>query len=257
MLKDKLIISLGALAAGISLTASAEQKITVLAAASLSNAMTEITAAYEKEQAVNIQTSFAASSALAKQIGKGAPADIFMSADTKWMTYLQDKNLINPSSRINLLGNKLVVIAPKGKAFKVEMSKNFNFPGAFTGRLCTAETESVPAGIYARQALKSLNWWDPVKTRIVGTQDVRAALVFVERAECSAGIVYETDARISGKVDTVAVFPETSHEPIVYPLALVKNAAPHATRFYEYLKSEKAQAIFNKYGFTRIMPGKP
>jgi molybdate transport system substrate-binding protein len=238
----------------ISLVSNAQDKVTIFAAASLTNAITDIAAQYEKEKSVQIQTSFASSSTLAKQIEKGAPADIFISADTKWMSYLQDKALLKVDSRVNLLGNQLVLIAPKNRAFKVEMDKNFNFAGAFAGKLCTGELESVPAGIYAKQSLKNLNWWDSVKLRIVGTQDVRAALIFVERGECDAGIVYATDAKVSNKVEVISAFPDASHDLIVYPLALVKNASAEATDFYDYLKSEKAKSIFIKYGFTISLP---
>ncbi len=251
MFKNKLIPSLSALLLCLSMSAGAEQKITVFAAASLTNAITEIAAAYEKDKAVKIQTSFASSSTLAKQIEKGAPADIFISADTRWMDYLQDKRSIDAASRTDLLTNHLVLITPKGKAFKIEMNKGFNFAGAFNGRLCTGDTESVPVGIYARQSLKYLNWWDSIKTRLVGTQDVRAALVFVERGECGAGIVYETDAMVSSKVDTVARFPDNSHDPIIYPLVLTKGASVEAQDFYQYMKSESAKTIFIKYGFNR------
>lgn len=252
MFKNRLLSCLALCVMSISLAVQAEQKVTVFAAASLTNAIQEIAAEYEKEKTVNVQTSFASSSTLAKQIEQGAPADIFMSADTKWMSYLQERSLIDPGSRTNLLGNHLVLIAPKGKTFKVEMDRKFNFGTAFNGRLCTGETESVPVGIYAKQALKNLGWWDAIKMRLVGTQDVRAALVFVERGECAAGIVYETDARVSTKVETVAIFPEASHEPVVYPLALVKGASPQATAFYQYMKGDKAKAIFTRYGFSRI-----
>lgn len=253
MFKKSLRLGLVTIASLISFVANAEQKITVFAAASLTNAISEIAAEYEKVQQANIQTSFAASSTLAKQIEKGAPADIFVSADTKWMNYLQDKKLIKAESKVNLLGNQLVLIAPKGKSFKVDMVKGFNLAGAFSGKLCTGELESVPVGIYAKQSLKNLNWWDSIKMRIVGTQDVRAALVFVERAECDAGIVYATDAKVSGKVENVAVFPDSSHEPIVYPLALLNNASQQAASFYDYLRSEKAKAIFAKYGFDTTL----
>jgi molybdate transport system substrate-binding protein len=236
----------------ISSIGHAEDKVTVFAAASLTNALTEISTAYEEEKAVKIQSSFAASSALAKQIENGAPADIFISADTKWINYLADKNLIKAESKVNLLGNHLVLIAPKGKSFKVQMDKGFNFANAFNGKLCTGETESVPVGIYAKQSLKALDWWDAIKTRIVGTMDVRAALVFVERGECDVGVVYETDAKVSEKVETIATFPENTHEPIVYPLTLIKSASPQSIGFYEYLKSEKAKGIFTKYGFNTL-----
>ena len=233
---------------------TAEQKITVFAAASLTEAVTQVAVEYEKEKSVQIQTSFASSSVLAKQIENGAPAEIFIAADNKWMDYLQEKNQLKPASRIALLGNHLVLITPKDKAFKVEMSKDFNFASAFYGKLCTGETESVPAGIYAKQSLNSLNWWDAIKTRIVGTQDVRAALAFVARGECDAGIVYVTDAKVSNKVESIAIFPESTHEPIVYPLALLKNAGAQATDFYSYLQLAKAKAIFIKYGFSINTP---
>jgi molybdate transport system substrate-binding protein len=144
------------------------------------------------------------------------------------------------------------MIAPKGKAFKVQTDKTFNFANAFYGKLCTGEIESVPAGIYAKQSLISLKWWDQIKTRIVGTQDVRATLVFVERGECDAGIVYETDAKVSNKVEVLAMLPDDSHDPIIYPLALVQGAKPEAKDFFEYLKSEKAKVVFAQYGFTPI-----
>lgn len=250
MFKKSLRLGLVTVASLISFAANADQKVTVFAAASLTNAISEIAAEYEKSQQANIQTSFAASSTLAKQIEKGAPADIFISADTKWMNYLQDKNLIKKESKVNLLGNQLVLIAPKSKVFKVNMEKGFDLAAAFSGKLCTGELESVPVGIYAKQSLKSLDWWDDIKMRIVGTQDVRAALLFVERAECAAGIVYATDAKVSGKVEKIAVFPEETHEPIVYPLALLSHGSRQALAFYDYLKSEKAKVIFAKYGFN-------
>ncbi len=238
----------------ISIVSNAQDKVTIFAAASLTNAISDIATQYEKEQAVQIQTSFASSSTLAKQIEKGAPADIFISADTKWMNYLQDKALLKVDSRVNLLGNQLVLIAPKNRAFKVDMVKDFDIASAFSGKLCTGQIDSVPAGIYAKQSLMSLNWWDAIKMRIVGTQDVRAALIFVERGECDAGIVYATDAKVSNKVEVLSTFPETSHESIVYPLALVKTANAAATSFYDYLKSEKAKVIFRQYGFTTKQP---
>jgi len=236
----------------LSLHAHAEDKVTVYAAASLTNVLTEITAQYEREKGVKVVNAFAASSALAKQIENGAPADIFMSADTKWMSYLQDKSKIENGTRKDLLGNRLVLIAPKGKSFKVDFTKNFEFAKAFDGRLCTGELDSVPVGIYAKKALGNLGWWDSVKTRIVGAQDVRAALVFVERGECTAGIVYETDAKISTKVDIVGVFPESSHDPVVYPIGLVVGAQPASKGLLEYIASPKAGEIFTKYGFTLL-----
>lgn len=233
-------------------SAFAENKVIVFAAASLTNAMTEIASQYEAEKSVKVTNSFAASSALAKQIENGAPADVFVSADLKWMNYLKGKNKVAPESITKLLGNRLVLIAPKGQGFKVQMDKSFEFGKAFEGRLCTGDLESVPVGIYAKQALTNLNWWNAVKTRIVGTQDVRAALTFVERGECTAGIVYETDAKVSNKVEIIAAFPEDSHEPVFYPAALVAGAHKEGKDFLDYLHTSKAGAVFEKYGFTVI-----
>jgi molybdate transport system substrate-binding protein len=238
-------------------TAFADAKLTVFAAASLSNALTEISASYEANGTGKVISAFASSSVLAKQIENGAPADIFISADNKWMNYLQEKKLINNASRKDLLGNKLVLIAPKGRGFNVKLDKSFDLAKAFDGRLCTGDIDAVPAGIYAKQSLTYLNWWDSIKTRIVGAQDVRAALAFVERGECAAGIVYETDAKISTKVEIVATFPEQSHVPIVYPIAIVSNANMASTNklasdYLNYLQSPNAIAIFKKYGFSVI-----
>lgn len=234
----------------LTLVANAEDKVTVFAAASLTNALTEVSTQYEKQKATKIVHSFAASSALAKQIENGAPADIFISADSKWMNYAQDKKLIDIASRKDLLGNKLVIVAPKGRSFKVQFDKDFDFSKAFDGRLCTGDIDAVPAGIYAKESLTKLKWWDAVKTRVVGAQDVRAALVFVERGECAAGIVYETDAKISNKVDVVGVFPEETHSPIIYPIALVSNSKNKGNDYLLYLQSAEAIDIFKKFGFS-------
>lgn len=248
----KLLTTLAFMLAFISVPASAAPKVTVFAAASLSNAVSDIAKIYQKQTPHNIQTSFAASSALARQIEHGAPVDIFISADTQWMTYLQQKNLIQAASQVNLLGNQLVLIAPKSQPFNAKMRSDFNLATAFDGKLCTGDTNSVPAGIYAKQALQYFSWWETIKPRIVAMQDVRAALVSVERGECAAGIVYATDAKASSKVRVVADFPANSHAEIVYPLALVKNANPYAHDFYQFLMSDQARQIFNQYGFTTI-----
>lgn len=228
----------------------AEEKLTVFAAASLTNALTEVSQQYEKQQAAKVVHSFAASSALAKQIENGAPADVFISADTKWMNYLQDKQLIKVATRQEFLGNKLVLIAPKGRGFKISFDKSADFAKAFEGRLCTGDVEAVPAGIYAKESLTALGWWDGIKARVVGTQDVRGALAFVERGECNAGIVYETDAKVSDKVEIVSVFPEATHKPIVYPVAIIASSKQTDTPYLQFLQSDAAKAIFVKYGFS-------
>jgi molybdate transport system substrate-binding protein len=235
---------------GFSSNVFADSKITVFAASSLTNALTEISTKYEKETGVKIAHSFASSSVLAKQIENGAPADVFISADLKWMNYLQEKSLINKSSRKNLLANTLVLIAPKGQSFDVKFEEGFAFFKAFDGRLCTGDVESVPVGIYAKEALINLGWWKDIKSRIVGTQDVRGALAFVERAECHVGIVYETDTKVSSKVDLVGAFPESTHSPVLYPVAMTVNSKESAKDYLSYLQSDEAMNIFKKYGFN-------
>lgn len=227
----------------------AEEKLIVFAAASLTNALSEISANYEKETGIKISHSFASSSTLAKQIENGAPADLFISADLKWMNYLQDKSLIIKSSRKNLLGNQLVLISPKGKTFEVRFDKSFDLSKSFDGRLCTGDVEYVPVGIYAKEALTNLGWWKDIKSRIVGAQDVRGALNFVERGECNCGIVYQTDANISTKSELIGVFPEQSHSPILYPVATT-NTKNATVLYLTYLQSPAALGIFKKYGFN-------
>lgn len=230
----------------------AEQAVRLFAAASLTNAMTDIGAQWQQQGHPKPVLAFAASSTLAKQIEAGAPADVFASADEKWMDYLQQRKRIAAGTRISLLGNDLVLIVPKGARLPVRMTPAFDIAHAFTGKLCTGEPDVVPVGIYARQSLESLGWWNALKDRIVGTDDVRTALAFVERGECPLGIVYATDAKISSKVEVLARFPESTHKPIVYPFAEVQDARPAALAFLAYLKTPAATEIFERYGFNRL-----
>lgn len=234
-----------------SLSAQAAE-VTVYAAASLSHALKDIATAWQAAHQDTIKTSFAASSTLAKQIEAGAPADIFASADRQWMDYLAQRKLIDKASRRELLGNTLVLIAPASKPVTVVMQKN-RVP-EFSGRLCMGDPASVPAGIYAKQALQNLGWWTVLEKRHVGTEDVRTALSFVERAECLLGIVYETDAKISDKVVIAGRFPAGTHDAVVYPLALLPKASTSARNFFRYLQEAQAQAIFSRYGFVLLTP---
>lgn len=239
------------------LAAGAADPARIYAAASLTNAVTDIGAAWEKTGRPAPVLVFGASSALAKQVEAGAPADVFMSADLNWMDYLEQRGKLAAGSRSSLLGNTLVLIAPKGKAREVKMERGFDLAGAFKGKLCTGEPGAVPVGIYAKEALASLGWWDKVSGRIVGTDDVRTALAFVERGECPLGIVYATDAAISSKVEVVASFPAGSHKPVVYPVALVQGGRAEGGEFLQYVRSSPdAAAIFRKYGFT-LLESKP
>jgi molybdate transport system substrate-binding protein len=241
----------------VSLTGSLSAQaadVTVYAAASLSNALKDIATSWKlAHKDDDIRSSFAASSILAKQIEAGAPADIFVAADKKWMDYLADRGLIEKKSRRDLLGNTLVVIAPAEKLVTVNVQKGAVAPD-FSGKLCMGEPGSVPAGIYGKQALQSLGWWPVLEKRVVATEDVRTALAFVERAECLLGIVYETDAKVSRKVMIAARFPAGSHDPVVYPLALLPQASATAKDFFSYLQSPAASVVFQRYGFTVLKP---
>lgn len=228
-------------------TASHADGITVYAAASLTDAIKEISVRWHAIHTDTIKSSYASSSILAKQIEAGAPADIFVSADAKWMDYLAVRQLIIPSSRSNLLGNTLVMIAPASEPRSVLMAKG-KAP-ALTGRLCMGEPNSVPAGIYGKQALTSLGWWSALEKRVVATEDVRTTLAFVERGECPMGIVYETDARASKKVMVAGRFPSGLHDPVVYPFALLPNASPSAREFFIYMTGPEAQKVFVRHGF--------
>ena len=231
-----------------------EEPVRVFAAASLTSALNDIAAQWQRAGHPAPTLAFGASSALAKQVEAGAPADVFASADLKWMDYVDQRGRVDHVSRDNLLGNTLVLIAPNGHRFHARMQPGFRIAQAFTGKLCTGEPGVVPAGIYAKEALEKLGWWQPLQGRIVGADDVRTALTFVERGECGAGIVYATDARVSDKVEVIATFPAGSHAPIVYPVAKVTNARPEAAAFLRYLRTPQAMAIFRRHGFSVLKP---
>ncbi|MDV7612246.1 molybdate ABC transporter substrate-binding protein [Acinetobacter baumannii] len=232
------------------------ESVTVYAAASLTNAINDLEKIYEKQNKVEVKTSYAGSSTLAKQIEAGAPADIFISADTQWMDYLQNKKRVAANDRINLLGNRLVLITPKGQSLNIKLDKTTDPNKVFTGKICTGDTKSVPVGKYAKQAFTNLGWWSRIEPKLVETEDVRAALNFVARGECQVGIVYATDAAISKDVKVAGVFPENTHSPIIYPLGLIKKNS-NSAKFYQFLQSKQAKAVFKKYGFSVLAPAKP
>lgn len=230
--------------------AYANAEVTIFAAASLTNAINDINAVYEKQHKEKIRTSYASSGTLAKQIEKGAKADVFISADMAWGKYLQEKGKVVEGSYKHLLGNRLVLIAPKNSpTSSVKMDKSTDFSKILTGKLCTGNTGSVPVGKYAKQSLTYLGWWDSVTPKLVETEDVRAALNFVNRGECQLGIVYQTDVAVVKNVKTVGVFPLASHTPVVYPLVLI-NDNKDSRRYYQFLRSDTARAIYKKYGFS-------
>jgi molybdate transport system substrate-binding protein len=247
------VLAVMGLDAWIGRAAAAQTELVVFAAASTTNAVTDIGQLYAAGHPVRITPSFASSSTLAKQIENGAPADLYISANKKWMDYLQEKNLIDTPSRFDLLGNRIVLIVPMQSPVKhIEVAPGFPLAGLLgqDGRLSMGDPDHVPAGIYGKKALENLGAWDPVKDRLAPMKDVRAALVLVERAEAPVGLVYATDAAISKAVRVVGTFPADSHPPIVYPVAAVAGGKlAEARRFMDFLKSPEAAAVFKKYGF--------
>lgn len=225
--------------------------VTVYAAASLTSALQDLSK-MAKQRGIALRLSFASSSILAKQIAMGAPADVCFSANVKWMDFLADEKLIEPDTRVDLLGNALVVIAPKGDQ---KPWAEFRLPES--GMLALGDPSHVPAGIYARDALKKLGWWDALKNRIAPAMDVRGALTLVARGECALGIVYATDAAISDGVEVLATLPDSLLQmPISYPIAIVKGRrTPAVDAAMRFLQSDTAVAVFQRYGFRVLAVG--
>ncbi|MES4612036.1 MAG: molybdate ABC transporter substrate-binding protein [Ewingella sp.] len=247
------LIACSVLVAGLAAQAQAADKITVFAAASLTNAMQDIAAQYQKEKGVQVVSSFASSSTLARQIEQGAPADLFISADQQWMDYSISKQQIVENTRYTLLGNELVLVAAKiSKIDNVEIDDKTQWTKLLgDSRLAVGDPDHVPAGIYAKEALQKLGAWSTLEPKLARASDVRGALALVEREEAPLGIVYGSDAIASKKVKVVGTFPASSHKPVEYPMAIVKDhEKPEVRAFYDYLKTPAASAIFKQYGFA-------
>jgi molybdate transport system substrate-binding protein len=228
-------------------------ELVVFGAASLTNVLQDIGTAYTTQTGQHVSFSFAASSALARQIEAGTRADVFVSADEDWMDYLQTRKLIDPRTRHDIVMNRLVLIAPATSDIKLKIAPHFALAAALgKERLATGDPGSVPVGRYARAALTNLGVWSEVSAHIVPAEDVRSALAFVARGETPLGIVYETDAMVEKRVRIVDIFPEDSHAPITYPVALVATAKAGAGRFVGYLKGPEGRAVFAKYGFQNL-----
>jgi molybdate transport system substrate-binding protein len=241
-----------ALAAGSLAGVAAQAKdVTVFAAASLKNALDDVAAAWTRETGKKTVISYAASNVLAKQIEAGAPADIFFSADLDWMDYAASKNLIDLKSRVHLLANSLVLIAPKDSNVQVSLQSGIDLAAILgSGRLAMGNVDAVPAGKYGKAGLEYLRAWDGVKDKVAQAENVRAALLLVSRGEAPLGIVYRTDAVSDPNVKIVASFPEGSHPPIVYPVALTKESAnADAAELLAFMRSAKAKPLFVGQGF--------
>ena len=245
----KLIAALFLLA--MTTSSFAADQINVFAAASLKNALDEVSISWKADTTKNVTLTYAASNALAKQIEAGAPADIFVSADLTWMKYLIDKNLIAVGSDVKLLGNQIVLVAGKDSNFDLQIEKDFKLSDAIgASKLAMGNVDSVPAGKYGKAALENLGVWAAVESKVAQAENVRAALKLVDLGEASLGIVYATDAKADMAVKVIGTFPEDSHAPIIYPAGLVTASKnPDAAKFLKYLQSDKAKTIFEAQGF--------
>ena len=244
-------------AAGTVPAAAQGRDVLVFAAASLKNALDDIAAQWQRESGKKAAISYAASNTLIKQIEQGAPADIFISADLDWMDYGQQKGLIKPDTRSNLLGNRLVLVAPKDSNISANIRPGFDLAALLKGgRLAMGNVDAVPAGKYGKAALEKLGAWDGIKDKIAQAESVRAALLLVARGEAPLGVVYQTDAASDPTVKIVGTFPENTHPPIIYPIALTKDSTnPDALAFLNFIRSPAARPIFGRQGFTVLGPG--
>ncbi len=252
MAMDKILVLLTLALLGC--TEKAEPVVTVFAASSTTNAITDIAADFYENEHIQVKTSFASSSTLAKQIAAGAPADVFISANPKWMDFVMKERSVRAKNRRDLLGNRLVLIAPTKSNVNIDTVIGADLPTALEGgKLAMGDPDHVPAGIYGKLALENLGLWTTVAPQVARAWDVRACMALVERSEAPLGIVYATDAAISEKVRVVSGFPTESHPPIIYPVALV-NATPsdESKSFIAYLKGDNAQTIFKRYGFRPL-----
>lgn len=229
-----------------------ESKIKVFAAASLTDVMNVLSMQYRQQSGVEVVTVYGGSGMLAKQLEQGAPGDLFISADEKWMQYLKERQLLQNASIKPWLGNRLVMVTPVAKPLQIQAQATTDINKQAPGYWCTGDTLSVPVGIYAKQSLSYLGWWDKLKSRLVSTQDVRAALNLVAREECDVGIVYASDAKVSSQVRLAGEFPAESHAPIVYPVAMLPQASSSTAAFYRYLFSSEAKKALIEYGFQPL-----
>jgi molybdate transport system substrate-binding protein len=232
--------------------AFAAEKVTVFAAASLKNALDTVNAEWQKQAGKETIVSYAASSALAKQIESGAPADVFISADLAWMDYAADKKLIKDGTRANLLGNRIVLVTGKKDAAPVDIKQGLDLKALLGDeKLAMGAVDSVPAGKYGKAALEKLGIWPSIEKNVAGAENVRAALLLVSKGEAPYGIVYRTDAAADTGVTIAGTFPEDSHPPIVYPIAITADSTnPDAAAYVDFVRSAKAAALFEAQGFT-------
>jgi molybdate transport system substrate-binding protein len=252
----KILVALAIACSAFSTDAFTQEKgLTTFAAASMKNALDDVDAAYTAKTGVKVTASYAASSVLAKQIDQGAPADVFLSADTDWMDYAAKQKTIKTDTRTDLLGNGIVLIAPQDSSINnVTIAPGFDLAKlAGNGRIATGDVSSVPVGKYAKAALEKLGAWEAAAPKFAMAESVRAALTLVARGEAVLGIVYATDAKVEPEVKIVGTFPADSHPPIIYPVAATTSAGSGAAAYLDFLRSSAAKTIFEKYGFTFLI----
>ncbi|MEY8838376.1 molybdate ABC transporter substrate-binding protein [Cribrihabitans sp. XS_ASV171] len=252
MIRSKSALAVAALFLGA--TVLQAEVITIFAAASMTNVLEDIETTFEAATGHDLVISFAGSSALARQIQQGAPADIFISANPGWMDVLEDEGLLEDGTRLDLVTNTIVLVASGSDAAPVEIGSGMDLAGRLgDGRLAMAMVDSVPAGIYGKAALVSLGQWDAVADKVAQADNVRAALAFVATGEAPFGIVYATDAFVADNVTVVGTFPADTHPPILYPAAdLANRDFPAETEFLEYLRGPEAMAAFKRHGFAAV-----
>jgi len=250
-----ILLSFLMLCAALSPASAEEKTLTVFAAASMKNALDDIDAAFTAKTGIKVNASYAASSTLAKQIEQGAPADIFLSADTDWMDYAAGKKNISEATRVNLLGNSIVLIAPRdSRVDNVTIGPGFDLAKlAGDGKIATGDVKAVPVGKYAKAALEKLGAWPAAEPKFAMADSVRAALTLVARGEAALGIVYATDAKVEPGVKIIGTFPADTHPPIIYPVAATTTAKPEAKDYLDYLHSSAAKAVLEKYGFVYLV----
>jgi molybdate transport system substrate-binding protein len=251
MLIRRVLGAVAGLAFGFSVAAAKADEVVVFAAASLTNAINEIAGSFKARTGHTLKPSYASSAALARQVEQGGPGQVFASADLKWMDYLTGKGLIAADTRVNLLGNTLVLVAPADSPLpRMELGPKTDIAAlAGDGRIATGNPDSVPVGTYFKQAMERSGQWAKVAPKVASADSVRAALAFVERGEVPLGVVYATDAAMS-KVKLVGVFPDAMHDPIVYPFALIAGReAPAAKAFLDFVRTSEAKGVFAKHGF--------
>ena len=253
------LVTIGiALYAATRAAAELNPPLIVFAAASLTDAVGKVSAAFTADTGIAVKTSFAASSVLARQIEAGAPATVFFAADEEWMDYLEKRKLLAPGSRKDVLGNQLVLVAPADSSATVKITTGPALLQALGGaRIATGDPDTVPVGKYAKAALINLGVWQQLQSRLIPAEDVRAALAFVARGDAPFGIVYLTDARIEHRVKLLDVFPQSAYPPIRYPIAMTQGAKADAGRFLEFVTSQRAAAIFQTYGFALVGRSQP